>query len=594
MRSLVILVLAGVVSAEDWSGEWLTDLGVLTLKQDGDRIEGEYGPNQSLTGTVDGAKATVEWRVGRNAGTGAFEMADGAMAFTGAWNHGNGAFGGTWRGWKRDPKAAKGKPADFSGVWRSSLGIMVLEQKGDKLTGTYGCEGWSTVEGTVKGRTCEFTWKRIRWSGPAWIEMTPDGKAFFGRTEEAQFTKWLGQRLEGYEREVKPSAGKIVKGLSKNGLCYYARAPNKWRSGKKVDAVVLLHGSNWVSEGMVFVTGNVQDLGDTYMIVGIDGQSWNDTSEPDKPRQNYTYANWMGRSTYKGYPYTDRESPYLVHETVKELKELYKLDRVFVGGHSQGGYCVSALAMSYPETFAGALLMSCGIVIQAEPDAFDDADLRRAQREMAVAVVHGTADQAVDFSSGSYNFDRFRESAFPYAGFFTADVAHGYDFLPFADAIRWMDALTTTDAKALLAYGKKRLEERGWRDVAAVCLRAHALKKSSKAFKDLEAALDAEAGKDLARWTEAVKENRDASWIDGFLRWKEQFEFAPAAEPVMKEFAKLREAHDAEAERLIGEARKAFRENDQEGGWANYREVLDKHYCATRYSVVKRWVENRR
>ena len=56
-----------------------------------------------------------------------------------------------------------------------------------------------------------------------------------------------------------------------------------------------------------------------------------------EPRFNYTYVSYVGRSTFKGFPGTDRESPALVAEALDDVREAYPVSRYFVGGHSQGG-----------------------------------------------------------------------------------------------------------------------------------------------------------------------------------------------------------------------------------------------------------------
>ena len=50
---------------------------------------------------------------------------------------------------------------------------------------------------------------------------------------------------------------------------------------------------------------------------------------------------------------------------------------------------------------------------------------------------------------------------------------------------------------------------------------------------------------------------------------------------------------DTRTEKLIGEARQAFRARDPETGWSKYEEVVNKYYAARRYRVVKRWLKDR-
>ena len=45
----------------------------------------------------------------------------------------------------------------------------------------------------------------------------------------------------------------------------------------------------------------------------------------DEPRFYYSYVNYVGPSTYKGFRGTDCESPALVSEAIAELKEVYPI-----------------------------------------------------------------------------------------------------------------------------------------------------------------------------------------------------------------------------------------------------------------------------
>ena len=63
------------------------------------------------------------------------------------------------------------------------------------------------------------------------------------------------------------------------------------------------------------------DLADRYLLIGINGEQRRPDSEREAPAYNYTYVNYAGRSTYKGCPGTDRESPALVAEVIGEIRE---------------------------------------------------------------------------------------------------------------------------------------------------------------------------------------------------------------------------------------------------------------------------------
>ena len=165
----LFFVLASITFSDaqtvDWQGEWITDRGAMTLKQKGNKVTGSYKTKGTVSGTIAGDTVKVNYRNGRVSGQGELKVSEGNRSFEGTWSEQGQS--SKWRGWKKDPTAESRDTADFSGIWLSSWGVMQLEQNGDKVKGSYGPEGWSSLEGTVKGNRLLLTWKRIHWSGPA-------------------------------------------------------------------------------------------------------------------------------------------------------------------------------------------------------------------------------------------------------------------------------------------------------------------------------------------------------------------------------------------------------------------------------------------
>ena len=83
-------------------------------------------------------------------------------------------------------------------------------------------------------------------------------------------------------------------------------------------------------------------------------------------------------------------------------------------------------------------------------------------------------------------------------------------------------------------------------------------------------------------------------WIDEFLDYRGQFEFADAARPAMAAFEKLRKEHEKPADKLLAEARKLFNEGDRDGGYGKYAELVIKYYASSSYLRAKGWLANRR
>jgi len=574
--TLAILLLA----APDFSGEWIHTFGRMTLEQKGKKVEGTAGRQFHIDGTADGPKLAFEYVEGAATGKGSVELDGTGQVFRGSYSiAGNRTR--NWIGFRRDPNADKAKRADFGGYWFSNQGTFHLDQKGKKVTGTYGSTGWVKVEGEIEGRILKFTWEAPWGRGDAWLEQSADGSTIFGMgTRAPRPNEWLwhGRRVEGHEPDVKPEAGEIVGGISKNRVTYHLRAPDGWKKSKPVDAIVILHGSNMSSRAYVNTIASAwPDLGKEYFLIGIDGDKWADWSKPGDDRFNYHYANWMGRSTYKGYPNTERDSPWAIAETLKELQGRIRLGRVFIGGHSQGGFCTWAMCMHYPETFAGAFPMSCALLMQCAPEVFDDEEMIAAQKATPIAIIHSPNDPVVNFGGSEYAYEQFKEHGFPYVRLYDPERGgHMFGMLPVDEAIAWLDAVSSADKEKLEPY----IESDDPRIAATALMAAGETSKK----------LEAKAAKGAAKYEKQLKKGEVS---DAFYEWRDEYEFTKAAAEAMKLFYALREEQEEAATKLFHEGRTAMRKNDRDTAWEKYEEIVEKYKASSHYRKVKGWLEKR-
>jgi hypothetical protein len=111
---------------------------------------------------------------------------------------------------------------------------------------------------------------------------------------------------------------------------------------------------------------------------------------------------------------------------------------------------------------------------------------------------------------------------------------------------------------------------------------------------ELSKAIDAKAAPAAAKYLRLIRQAKDGSWIEGFLAFRDDFEFAPAAREAMAAFAELRKSHDAPAQKAFGEARQLFQQGKQDEGYAKYKEIVEKDYASAQYRIVKRWVDERK
>ena len=583
---------SAVAQTSPLDGDWITDLGEFNITVEGDQLSGTFGPNGDLTGKVEeSGAATIEFKSAKKSGNAKITPDEDGQTFTGKYTTNNS--GGTLRGWKLSTEADV-EPMDFSGLWLSNWGNMVLEQDGNKVKGKYGSQGLATLSGTVTGRRLDFTWKKLHWSGKAFIEQLPDGSRIFGtQVEEDDPTIWIGVRPTEFQYHNDPKPGEIVKGYSESGMLYHLRMPDEWKPGDPVDVIVLLHGSNFTTAGMVFVTAkNWPDIGKRFAILGIQGERWAKWSDADDLRHNYTYVNWMGRSTYQGYPYTDRESPSLVMELLDELTEEYDFQRRFVGGHSQGGYLSYVLHMHFADKLDGTFPVAGGVIIQAEPDVFDDEALKQAQRSTPMVIVHGKKDGVVAPSMGEYAYNRFLSHDFHNVKFLNPPLGHPYDFLPINDAIEYLDVMSGDDSERLFKFAQKGVAKKRWREVGSAIARAKEIDAGSK-FAPIWKIHNAEAKKEAEKYKKLLQEGEYGKWYDRFLNWQEKFATADAAEEVNAALMELRETQAEQAKELVSASREAFNNGDANTGWEKRVELVLDCFATPEYKTYKSGVEKK-
>lgn len=581
-------------AADGFAGDWKSTFGEVSLKVAGDGVTGFFHPQKfPITGKISGDVLTFEYSEGQAKGSGKFTLEKSGNAFSGTFSiNGN---SGVWNGWRPDPKATSAQPADFRGLWLTEMGLLELEGEGAKLKGTYAFRGDSTIEGKVVGRRFEFTYQGFL-PGSGWFDMNEKGDAFAGAADtqgRVGWYGWKGRKAAEYVRNVPLIAGKLVDGSTKNMLTYAIRAPESYKpeSQKPLDAIVVLHGSNMNAQAYAGTFAAAwPEIAKDHLIIGINGETPSNI-KAENPAFNFSYVNYVGKSKYQGFPGTDRESPALVRDALIELKSVYPIKRYFVGGHSQGGFLTYSLLMNSPELFAGAFPVSSGLIFQCEPTAYDNAELKALQRKVPLAIVHAKNDPIVNVSMSDYAYKRFADASWPALRFFRDDnAAHMFARLPVGEALRWLEAMSSDDPQALVDFAEKSLKEKRLRDAIAATHRLSGLSVNADLkprVAKIASAIDAKAKSKLAGFTARLKAGQGGAWVDDFLAFRAEFEFAPSAARVMSAFNELRKKHEPAGEKLMGEANGLFREGKPAEGRAKLREIVEKAFASTYYANAK-------
>lgn len=350
---------------------------------------------------------------------------------------------------------------------------------------------------------------------------------------------------------------------AKNGLSTCLRLPAGYNPKAGAPAIVWLHGSNMNTHDYLGTFVGMKWFPD-WILIGIDGETGTRESG-----HNYTF-----------------NSAKLIVEAYDEIAKDLKITKAFIGGHSQGGYVTYSVIMDHPGKFAAGIPVSGGLWMQCEPEQYKPEMLEK-QKKVALAVVHGRADPVVEFSMAESAHFSFVDAAFPTLRLFDpAQGDHRFALLPVKEAIEWCDLMTQTEGKKLAVVAELAAREKRFRDASSAGTRA----KAAGPLKQVETAAAAQA-KPLAQ---KITKARDDSWVKDFWAFRQEFQFAEAAKPIVEAYAKLRSEQDKPAADLFWAARGDFQKNDAAAAYRKYEEIVAK-YCASKwYFYAKRGLESRK
>ena len=176
------LVEAAACGAEHqggFAGEWKTTMGPVSFEQTGGEVTGKIVFYKlPLECKVKDKTLNVGYDEGQIHVDAKLELEPSGNSFKGTFQASNGNRG-VWNGWRPVPGATQAKPADFTGLWLTDLGLMELTSEGSKVKGRYAFRGTSSLDGEVKGRHLEFHIKAFR-TGPGWFDLDEKGTSLAG------------------------------------------------------------------------------------------------------------------------------------------------------------------------------------------------------------------------------------------------------------------------------------------------------------------------------------------------------------------------------------------------------------------------------
>lgn len=231
--------------------------------------------------------------------------------------------------------------------------------------------------------------------------------------------------------DASAETGIVYASNSEGGLRYTWLLPEDYDPEAACDVTVILHGTgldyrwgHWNHPTGVF---RPQDI-----VLSVDGTSPNGESRL-----------FLG----------EKDDAKAFDEFLKEMRELFDIDQLFLYGHSQGGFFAIYFAGEYPEAIDGAVAHASG--------AWSWSKMSGGVKEVPLAFVHGTRDPVVPYRQSPASRDAYSDKGF--------ELLHlrrmqGYNHWPNAvrvnEVIGWCDGMSTDDPAEALAEALEILRKK--------------------------------------------------------------------------------------------------------------------------------------
>jgi hypothetical protein len=180
-------------------GEWETTFGRMALTDGDGGLRGTYqagaGPENTIRGKVEGRVFSFDYQEPGATGEGSFTLSEDGRTFSGKWREKGQELWLPWEGRRVAAEASSG----FSGVWKTSFGLMRLMAAGDGVIGCYQYGGLSELTGSVQDGAFRFTYTEPgRTNGSGEFRLSADGRTFSGTWKTADGGnggQWQGERV---------------------------------------------------------------------------------------------------------------------------------------------------------------------------------------------------------------------------------------------------------------------------------------------------------------------------------------------------------------------------------------------------------------
>ncbi len=137
-----------------------------------------------------------------------------------------------------------------------------------------------------------------------------------------------------------------------------------------------------------------------------------------------------------------------------EMRKQFAVAKVFLYGHSQGGFFVAYYAGEFPDTVDGVVAHASG--------SWNWTKTGKKSHRVAIAFMHGASDPVVPYGQSPASRDHYVEEGYPMV---LLRRLPGYNHWPNAvratECLDWCEAMTTDDPDRALALAKELLRPKG-------------------------------------------------------------------------------------------------------------------------------------
>ncbi len=318
---------------------------------------------------------------------------------------------------------------------------------------------------------------------------------------------------------------------SQGGLRYTWVLPEGYDAQQPRHLTVILHGTgldyrwgHWNNKPGIFRAGDV--------VVSVDGTS---------PGEGDTRL-FLG----------EEADARAFRDLLQELRATFAVDRVYLYGHSQGGFFVVYYAGEFPDTVSGVVAHASG--------AWNWSKTPKALKEVAIAFMHGTADPVVPYRQSPGSRDHYAKLKFPLLHLRRLDrYTHWPNAVRATETLDWCQGMTSSTPEEALACAMRMLREKPpdeyqWQTLVdysgARVVLERLTGKGPAPFEGVSPDLVSEAKQWIAAIEKAADEHvsavkkelpkkglvlEEGSWLGHLIPLREDFRGVPAVEALVEQ-----------------------------------------------------------